>query len=72
MFWFCSDNKLRYRNVFAFVSISLSTASRMRERKNFYLSSSSYNIYNHRGGGIRDGELGDGDIEEGGCEIVEA
>ena len=27
-FWFCSDNKLRYRNVWAFVSISLSTASR--------------------------------------------
>ncbi len=27
MFWFCSDNKLRYRNVCAFVLISISAAS---------------------------------------------
>ncbi len=34
MFWFCSDNKLRYQNVCVFLSISLSTASRKKERKN--------------------------------------
>jgi hypothetical protein len=37
MFWFCSDNKLRYQNVCAFVSISLSTASYLiyNELQNF-------------------------------------
>ena len=85
-FCFCSDNKRTKSKRFGFVpiiSFDIETfllsfrspfpqqAEREKERIFIHLLRATTFII-IREGGIRDGDVGDKEIEEGGCEIVEA